>query len=72
MDEKKLVYEVIISIWEMFKKYGFEKISDAQWENLIEDAEIKRKEFKEKGELIELLYRDMFLCIENYYEEKGK
>ena len=72
MDEKKLVYEVIISIWEMFKKYGFEKMSDAQWENFIEDAEIKRKEFKEKGELIELLYRDMFLCIENYYEEKGK
>ena len=70
MDEKKLVYEVIISIWEMFKKYGFEKLTDSQWENLIEDAEIKRKEFKEKGEQIELLFRDMFWCIENYYEEK--
>ena len=72
MDEKKLVYEVIISIWEMFKKYGFEKLTDVQWENLIEDAEIKRKEFKEKGEQIELLFRDMFWCIENYYEGKGK
>lgn len=71
MDEKKLVYEVIISIWEMFKKYGFEKLTDVQWENLIEDAEIKRKEFKEKGEQIELLFRDMFWCIENYYEDKG-
>lgn len=71
MDEKKLVYEVIISIWEMFKKYGFEKLTDSQWENLIEDAEIKRKEFKEKGEQIELLFRDMFWCIENYYEDKG-
>lgn len=70
MDEKKLVYEVIISIWEMFKKYGFEKLTDVQWENLIEDAEIKRKEFKEKGEQIELLFRDMFWCIENYYEDK--
>ena len=72
MDEKKLVYEVIISIWEMFKKYGFEKLTDAQWESLIEDAEIKRKEFKEKGDQIELLFSVMFCCIENYYEGKGK
>lgn len=72
MEEKKLVYEVITSIWEMFKKYGFEKLNDEQWENLIEDAEIKRKEFMEKGESIDMLFRDMFWCVGNYYEGKGK
>lgn len=70
MDEKKIVYEVILSIWNLAKEHGFEKLSDEQWESLIEKAMQERNQFKQHGEIIDLLFRDMYRALENYYERK--
>lgn len=72
MDEKKIVYEIILSIWNLAKKHGFEKLTDNQWESLIDNAMRERERFKKHGEIIDLLFRDMYRALENYYERKEK
>ena len=70
MDEKKIVYEIILSIWNLAKEHGFEKLTDEQWESLHEKAMQERDKFKQHGETIDLLFRGMFDVLRSYYERK--
>ena len=70
MDEKKIVYEIIISIWSLAKEHGFEKLNDNQWESLIEKSMDERNKFKQHGENFDLLFRHMYGALERYYERK--
>lgn len=70
MDEKKIIYEIILSIWNLFKKCGFEKLTDEQWESLVGKATAERDKFKKHGSNIDLLFRDMFSALQSYYERK--
>ena len=70
MDEKKIVYDVVLSIWNLAKEHGFEKLTEEQWESLLEKAMALEKQFKQKGETIDLLFRDMFDSLQKYYERK--
>lgn len=70
MDEKKMVYEVVLSIWNLAKDHGFECLTDEQWKSLIEKAIQGQKKFAQCGENVDLLFRDMYRALENYYERK--
>lgn len=70
MEEKKIIYEIILSIWNIAKEVGFEKLSDKQWELLIEKANSEKDKIKEQGRDFELLFREMFFALQNYYERK--
>ena len=70
MDEKKIVYDVILSIWNLAKEHGFEKLTDEQWKSLIEKAMQEQRKFAQCGENVDLLFRDMYRALENYYERK--
>lgn len=70
MEEKKIVYEIIISIWNLAKGHGFEKLNDEQWESLVEKSMTERDKFKQHGENIDLLFRQMYMALQNYYERK--
>lgn len=70
MEEKKIVYEIIISIWNLAKEHGFECLSNGQWESLIEKSMAERDKFKQHGENIDLLFRQMYGALEQYYERK--
>ena len=70
MEEKKIVYDVILSIWNLAKEHGFEKLTDEQWDSLLEKATALEKQFKQKEETIDLLFRDMFDSLQKYYERK--
>lgn len=72
MEEKKIVYSIILSVWNLAKEYGFEKLTDEQWESLIDKAMKQRKKLKQHGETMDLLFRDMYRALENYYERKEK
>ena len=72
MDEKKLVYQIILDIWNMSKKYIFSEMCDKEWEEMIHEANLKCDVYKEFGEPAQKLYRDMFLAIETYKESKDK
>lgn len=71
MEEKKIVYEVIISIWNIAKEHGFDKLTDNQWESFVEKGMQENKRFKQYGESVEMLYRGMFDALQNYYERKN-
>lgn len=70
MEEKKIVYEIIISIWNLAKEHGFENLTDEQWESLVEKSMNERDKFKQHGENIDLLFRQMYGALQNYYERK--
>lgn len=70
MDEKKIVYEIVISIWNLAKEHGFEKLTDEQWESFVEKSMQERNKFKQHGESVDLLYRGMFDALQSYYERK--
>lgn len=70
MDEKKIVYDIILSIWNLAKEHGFEKLTDSQWETLVEKASVERQRFCQHGENIDHLFREMFGALQNYYERK--
>ena len=70
MDEKKIVYDVVLSIWSLAKEHGFDKLSDSQWQSLIEKATQEQRKFAQCGDNVDLLFRDMYRALESYYERK--
>ena len=72
MEEKKIVYQIIIDIWNLAKEFDFKKLSDAEWEKFTSKAQELRNKFKNNGESIDLLFRDMFSALQSYYEMKNK
>ena len=72
MEEKKVVYEIILSIWNLFKKCGFQNLTDEQWEILIEEVNKERNKLIKVGNEYDLLYRDLFTAVQNFYERKKK
>lgn len=70
MDEKKIIYEIIISIWELAKECGFQQLTDEQWELLIDKANRERSKILQYGTDADLLFRGMFKELQNYYERK--
>ena len=72
MDEKKAVYEIILSIWSLFKEYGFKQLNDNEWERLNQQADKLEKESKKQGKLLNRLFRDMFAALQEYYKGKAR
>lgn len=70
MDEKKIVYDVILSVWNLAKDHGFDKLTDDQWESLVGKSMQEHSRFKQYGESVEMLYRGMFDALRSYYERK--
>lgn len=71
MEDKKVIYEIIIEIWNMAKEFGFKKLSDEEWEKFIASGIAFREKFVKEDKNIDLLSRGMFLALQNYYERKN-
>lgn len=72
MEEKKVIYEVILSVWNLFKEYGFKQLTDDEWEKLIQRGNEMEKEFRSKSKSMNRLFRDMFAALQNYYIGKAR
>lgn len=72
MDDKKIIYEIIKDIWDLTKSYILEEMSDDDWEALIDKANSKYEKYQKEDEKIKMLYREMFMAIQNYGERKCK
>lgn len=70
MDEKKIVYDVVLSIWNLAKEYNFRKLTDEECGEMTEKALLEEKRFKQHGREFDLLFRAMYGAIEKYYEGK--
>ena len=70
MEEKKIVYDVILSIWNLAKEHGFDRLTDEQWESLIEKSMREQRKYSQVNTNIDKLFRDMYRALEEYYERK--
>ena len=70
MDELRSVYELIVDMWALFRRY-YEKLdSDEAWERFITEGQGICSRQKDKK--LELLGRDLFRAIEKYLESDSK
>lgn len=72
MDEKKIIYEIIISIWDMVKTYFFKPLSDDDTEKMFSQVKEEAERFKKYGETYNLLFRGIWSAFVQYYERKNK
>lgn len=71
MEEKKIVYEIIISIWNIVKEYFFRKMSDEEIEIMWNKAEAEEKRFQQYGKEYNLLFRGIWSAFVQFYERKN-
>ena len=70
MDEKKIIYEIIISIWGIVKEYFFHQLSDDDTEKMFSQVKEEAERFKQYGETYNLLFRGIWSAFVQYYERK--
>ena len=70
MEEKKIIYDIILSVWNIVKTYFFQRMSDDDIENMWNQAKTEEKRFKECGENYNLLFRGIWSAFVQYYERK--
>ena len=71
-EEKKIVYDIIVSTWGIVKKHGFEKMGEKEWEELIDETNKLAEKYKEKGTRYWNLYRRIAGNLIDYVEVMQK
>lgn len=59
MEDRKIIYTIILSIWNLSKEYLFRNLNDAEWEELVDKGNCYAESFKKQGEE----YKDLFLKL---------
>ena len=70
MEEKKIIYDIILSVWNIVKTYFFHQLSDDDTENMCRKASAEAERFKQYGETYNLLFRGIWSAFVQYYERK--
>lgn len=71
MEELKIMYEIITAIWKLCKKYGSRRLTCEQWAIFTEEGKALRERFRQNGDEFDLLYRGLFMALQDYYIRKG-
>ena len=71
MDEKKIIYLMITDLWNATKNYCFAELDDAGWEHFDRELNELRSKYKEHGENIDRLCRDMIQALIGYKERSS-
>ena len=69
--EKKKVYQVFGTAWDITKKYCFEQLDDKKWEDFINEMIAKSKDFQSDDKIWHL-YRGIMGAVQTYKETKEK
>lgn len=72
MDEKKIIYQIILDIWALTKKYVFQPLDDDGWEQFCNEAGIVSNNYRECDKNIWILFSDIFTAITKYKAAKDK
>ena len=70
MEEKKIIYEIIISIWGIVKEYFFHQLSDDDTEKMFSQVKEEAERFKKYGETYNLLFRGIWSSFVQYKKKK--
>lgn len=75
MEEKKIVYNIILQIWNVYKDLFSDKdrkLTDDEWDNFVETVENQAKQYIPEGEEYNKLYRDMAIALTNFMSRREK
>lgn len=72
MEEKKIIYQIILDIWDLTKKYVFQPLNDDGWEQLSNEANVISNKYREYGDSIRLLFSDLYFAVEKYKAARDK
>lgn len=70
MEELKTIYEIVLAIWKLIKKYGCRRLSDQQWDSIRDESQELGKQFRQRGEDFYQLFHDLYVAVRNYYKRK--
>lgn len=69
---KNKIYELIVDIWRLAYKYNFQKLNDDTWQTFVQDGNRLHDKYRQYGKVIELLFRDLFSAVQNFYQRIGE
>ena len=72
MEEKKIVYQIILDIWNLAKKYVFAELDDKGWEQFVNEAMILSDKYKNQDPDVKKLFSDIYFAFEKYKTAKQK
>lgn len=72
MCNKKMVYEIILTVWNIAKEHCEKKMSDDDWQKYMDATEEASKKFKQLGVDEWMLYRHLITAFTDYLEKKQK
>lgn len=70
MDEKKIIYQIILDIWNLAKKYVFTELDDKGWECFVNEAIALSDNYKHHDPAIRKLFSDIYFAFEAYKTAK--
>lgn len=65
-EEKKIVYQIILDIWDLAKKFVFQPLDDNAWNRFIYEANKVSNKYKKHDEKTQRLFSDIYFAIEKY------
>ena len=71
-EEKQYIKSIFSKVYLLVDKYNYKKLSDADWEALIQEAGNLGKEFRGCGDDLWHLYRGMITECISYKEKKER
>lgn len=72
MEEKKIIYQVIVDCWSLFKDHISEPLSEEEWEHIVKNANAKSEKYRDQGTLVWHFFRDVYTALEHYKQERDK
>lgn len=72
MEEKKIIYQIILDIWELTKKYVFKPLDDDGWEQFCNEAGVVSNNYRKCSKDVGMLFSDIFTAITKYKAAKDK
>lgn len=72
MEEKKIIYQIILDIWELTKKYVFQPLDDDGWEAFCNEAGIVSNKYRDCDKNIWMLFSDIIHAVEKYKAARDK
>ena len=72
MEEKKILYEMILELWTLIKKYCFGVLDDDGWQAMTDEANALSNKYRGQNENIKRLFCDLYFAFERYKAARDK
>lgn len=71
MNEKELIYNLILDTWNLLKKYNFKKLNNDEWGGFATESLELEQKYKKQSKEIFRLFIELNAAVRHYYESKN-